>query len=181
MLEDVTVIQRVLAAFKVLAPVLLATRGRRPIESEEEALKSKPRRAIMRLVDSRPGISQIEILRKLDMSSSSLDLHLKTLAKVGLIETRSSGRFVLVYRRGQAPGEGDPLLVPESTRRIARLILVRPRSTADLAHELGLAPRVVRRHVKTLLDLGLIAEDVEGRNVTYVPTDHLIDAAKSWA
>lgn len=187
MLEDGSNLHRLFVVGKALAPaaflpLLNRGPGRPPTElTREGVLKLERRRAIFALVQERPGVSVLEIARDLDMSPGSLDDHLDLMAQVGLIEKRHSGHFVRIYPEGKAPPPGDPMLLPESTRVVARLILAQPRTSAELAEELGFAVQVVRRHVRALLDAGLVAEDMlGGRRRRYVPTERLAEAAAAW-
>lgn len=182
--DAVPLLHRALVILKaaVLPAVFpLVNRGRPPLDDTPEAVLESPiRRAILALVEEHPGVTQLDVRTKLDLGHGSLALHVATLTRASLIETRRVGRFVRLYPWGEAPTPDDPSLVPKSAREIALLILKQPRSSQELAEAAGIAVQNVRRHLRTLMDMGLIAEDRLGTHQRYVPTDRLVEAAEQW-
>ena len=173
-------IVRFLLAGKAAALSFLPLVTTGPTRRAEDVLASHPRRRVYSLVKRSPGLSLLEIGKRLEMGRSSLDLHVGGLLAAGLVETRHVGRFVCVYPAGQAPDDNDPVLLPETTRRVALLVLKEPRTSLDLAKLLDMSDRAARHHLGALTRCGLVAEDRRGNARLYVPTDQLEDAAAAW-
>lgn len=172
----------------VAVPLVQRGPGRPPLPDDPQAILENPRRReIYELIEAHPGISGIEIQHALDLGGGVLENHLNRLLRAGLLETRRSGRFLRLYAIGQAPPPNDPVLLPETTKTVARAVLAGPgRSIEEVASEVGLSYKRTSEHLRQLVHLGLVTSVPDGRpgrhgrRVCHEPTDLLRRAAAKW-
>lgn len=185
-LDDAIAVQRLLEALRpftlAFVPLVYRGPGRPPLDDDPQAVLAHPRRReIYDLIEARPGIPSMEIRHELGVGGGTVENHLDRLERAGLIETRSSGRFVRLYPAGAAPPSGDPQLLPETTRKVARAVLRGPgRISAEIAAEIQLSRVRVNHHLRVLEEAGLVRSHSQGYQVRHEPTDRLRAAAEHW-
>ena len=114
---------------------------------------------ILNTIFVEPGIHKSEICRRTGLGWGTVGYHLHKLRVDKYISTvRANGRLITIPR--EIP-HGDALTVhalrQPPTRSILRHLLEARQGTVGLSNEFGMSRKVMRRHLSTLADAGLIA------------------------
>ena len=127
---------------------------------KEEILKLEIRRQIYQFILKNPGLHLREISRKLKIPKSTLTFHLNNLEKYGLITSiyeDNTSRFFVKYRFGNLEKKLIHMLRKETPRNIILYIgWVTCASQAELSKELEKSNKTIEKHLKKLLELGVI-------------------------
>jgi len=127
---------------------------------KEEFLNLKIRRQIYQFILKYPGFHFSEISRKLNVPKTTLNYHLSYLEKHGFIGVKSEDRctrFYVTENFGDLEKKLIHILRQETPRNIVLYIGWRlSASQAELSRELELAPKTIEKHLKKLLELGII-------------------------
>jgi len=127
---------------------------------KEEILKLETRRRIYEFILKNPGLHFSGISRKLKIPKTTLTFHLNNLEKHGLItsiyEDRNS-RFFVKQHFGNLEKKLIHLLRKETPRNIVLYIgWVTCASQVELSRELEKSNKTIEKHLKKLLELGVI-------------------------
>lgn len=126
----------------------------------------------MDLVEEKPGILLMDLLRASSLGAGTFYPHLDKLARAGLIETRKRGKTKEIYPAGVAPSD-EGILNSDMVKRVARLLVDHGSLTAaQLAREVGVSDRQVRKYLARLADGGYVLSD-GNRPPTYAATPPL--------
>lgn len=127
---------------------------------EDQILKLETRRQIYKLILKNPGLCLSEISRELKTPKSTLTFHLNKLEKHGLITSiyeEKNQRFFIKQNFGKLEKKFIHALRKETSRNIILYIgWVTCASQAELSRELEKANTTIDKHLKKLLELGII-------------------------
>jgi len=127
---------------------------------ERKGIELENRREIYNFISKHPGLHLSELSRKLNISKSTISYHLNYLQKLGLIVTKSEGRYVRFYIANKV-GEIDKkllsLLRQDVPYRIVIFLLLNPDSSQiKISKYLKRHPTTVSFHLSKLADLDII-------------------------
>ena len=127
---------------------------------KDKILKLETRKQIYELISKNPGLHLSEISRKLNIPRTTLTFHLNNLKKRGLIASifeDKNSRFFVKHNFGNLEKKLIHILRKENPRNIVLYIGWRvSASQAELSRELELAPKTIEKHLKKLLEFGII-------------------------
>lgn len=141
--------------------------------SRPEALKNPVRNDMMHLIEAEPGIHFQEIARRLSLSQSSADHHLRKLVDVGLVSAQKGTGYTCYFPKGAV--DRCAMAAAEATKapgaqKVMAAVSARPGSTAgEIAAAANLTPGTVTYHLKRLSDAGLIELERLGNTVRVSP------------
>lgn len=117
------------------------------------------RNRLMEVIQGEPGINKMTLCERTGLAWGTVFRHIKLLEERGVLEVRRDGRETQLF----------PVTVPIEQRRWLAVLrddeasalfsAVRERGEAriqELAGELGMSRKVVRRYLRTLCDAGLL-------------------------
>ncbi|MGQ0534678.1 MAG: winged helix-turn-helix transcriptional regulator [Methanobacteriota archaeon] len=140
-----------------------------------DALELDSRRRIFDHVHRFPGTHLREILRALAMPMGTLEYHLNTLVKLGLLTTREDARYTRYYvtsQMGRREKDVMAILRQPTPRRIATELLLAPRlSHGELLTKFTISPSTLSFHLKKLVDAELAVVEKDGRENRYTITE----------
>jgi len=147
---------------------------------KEDILKLGIRRQIYKLILKNPGLHFSEISRKLDIPKSTLAFHLNNLEKYGLITSiyeEANSRFFAKYCFGNLEKKLIHILRKETPRNIILYIgWTTCASQAELGRELEKSHKTIGKHLKKLLELGVIEPaPIENGAIRTVKNKTIID------
>lgn len=147
--------------------------------TRKEHLASHPlRRDILEVVARNPGTNISELCARLGSRWGTVQHHLRLLVSAGLVQTVMQGRSRCLFR-GQTPADQNYRIALLRRKRLLELVkaVVREpgRIQRELARELGMTRKVLRRSVDLLVQAGLIREARLPRVRKYYPTPLLGD------
>jgi len=127
---------------------------------KEEILKLETRRQIYQFILKNPGLHFSEISRKLKIPKTTLTFHLNNLKKHGLIASifeDKNSRFFVKQNFGNLEKKLIHMLRKETPRNIVLYIgWTTCASQAELSRELERSHKTIEKHLKKLLELGVI-------------------------
>lgn len=118
----------------------------------------KTRERMLEAILQDPGIHLAELGKRLGLSWSTVSYHARQLAKQGRIQVEKGFRERRLYGP-QVPALHKPWLAAlrdEDTTRVLHALLEAPASVRQLGASLGLSHKVIRRHLATLEQSGLV-------------------------
>lgn len=149
--------------------------GRPPLEDDPETiLLSERRRDIFRLIQKQPGISVLEVERRLQVGAGTFYHHLDRLVRAGLVEACKGVNITRLYPADKAPPPDAPALAHETAKEVARTILHKPGlSSLEIAEHMGRPQRTVVFHLRALFEAGYVEQDKTHKAPAYHPTKRL--------
>ncbi|HVL86943.1 MAG TPA: winged helix-turn-helix transcriptional regulator [Candidatus Thermoplasmatota archaeon] len=155
------------------AVVPLYTRLRRP-----DVVEHRHRERLLSEVRGDPGVDATELKRRTGLAWGTIVYHLSVLERERLVSSLREGRHRRFFPQGEIDhGLREPLAVLRNERASHVLSAIRGApglAQKDLSRATGLTPSTVHWHVERLLDAGLVWRRHEGRQVSYYPTDLLV-------
>ncbi|HLE46889.1 MAG TPA: winged helix-turn-helix transcriptional regulator, partial [Candidatus Thermoplasmatota archaeon] len=134
------------------------------------------RHAILATIAKNPGTSISELRKVLGVGWGTVQHHLRLLVAAGFIRTVTEGRCRRLFP-AEAPAEQSyrvALLRRARILELAKAVIGAPgRIQRELARELGMSRKTMRRSVDLLVDAGLIHEVRLPRTRQYFPTSLL--------
>ncbi len=135
------------------------------------------RKNIYDFVKEHPGVNQNALMRRLDISSSSIRHHLKILKRYDHVLAYNDGRYIRyyanrngysIYTNGNNYKEIISVLRKHTAANIVKYIMENPNITqSNLAEALNLHPSTVHWHTKLLLSSKIISVKRAGKSVQY--------------
>lgn len=127
---------------------------------ERKGIELENRRETYNFISKHPGLHLSELSRKLNISKSTISYHLNHLQKLGLIVTKSEGKYIRFYVANKV-GEIDKkllsLLRQDVPYRIVIFLLINPDSSQiRISRYLKRHPTTVSFHLSKLADLDII-------------------------
>ena len=127
---------------------------------KDQILELETRRQIYELILKNPGLHFSEISRKLNIPKTTLTFHLDNLEKHGLIASiyeDKNSRFFVKQNFGNLEKKLIPILRKETPRNIILYIgWATCASQSELSRELEKSNKTIEKHLKKLLELGVI-------------------------
>lgn len=118
------------------------------------------RARIMAAIRNTPGIHMAQLSERTGLAWSTVDYHLRVLRRSGVVRFQKRDRECHVFPEG-FPVEREPwfaALRDDDTSRVLRYLLESPGlSVPRLSEDLGKTRKVMRRHLATLVDSGLVS------------------------
>ena len=144
---------------------------------KDQILELETRRQIYELILKNPGLHLSEISRKLKIPKTTLTFHLNNLKKRGFIASifeDKNSRFFVKHNFGNLEKKFIHMLRKETPRNIIIYIGWNAcASQSELSRELEKSNKTIEKHLKKLLDLGII-EPVPIENGTMRTTKNKI-------
>lgn len=139
---------------------------------ERRLLQLETRRRIYEHIQGNPGVHLRQIVRELGFALGTVEHHLHTMVRHGLLESRFSGprRRSFFARGGRSHHENDLMAVLRSrpVRRLVECVLHDPDVDAgQLSQRLQLAPATVGYHLQRLVKWNVLEELRLGRSRLY--------------
>lgn len=141
--------------------------------SQEAALSHETRARLHEHLRRHPASSRRDLCTALAVHPMTLLHHLEVLVSLGLVTSRREGREVLYWLGGAPPSAPLTLRVPPR-RDIARALVERPHTQAELSARTGLSQRLVAYH---LARMGPLLESDRARPRRYHLRDRALVAA----
>ena len=130
------------------------------LSPEDQILELETRRQLYEFILKNPGLHFSEISRKLNIPKTTLTFHLNTLEKHGLITSiyeEENSRFFVKHDFGNLEKKLIHILRKETPRNIILYIgWATCASQAELSRELEKSNKTIEKHLKKLLELGVI-------------------------
>lgn len=141
----------------------------------QSLLALEARRRIYEHLRRVPGLHLRQVQRDLDMPMGTLQYHLHTMERAGLLVTRSDGRFKAFYLNENLDRRDRDFLYylrQEMPRRIAMEIVEQPGiSFQELTDLLPIDASTLSFHLKKLRLSGIVEESRRGHKKAYHSTD----------
>jgi len=138
---------------------------------EKDLLDLETRRKIYRLILKSPGLHLRKLARELDIPLSTLDYHLYSLYKKGLITVRSGDRYTRYYVAGKIGIKSKEMMAvlrQRVPRKILIFLLIHPYSKhKDICNFIKLAPSTISFHLTKLINMDVIKRTITGREAMY--------------
>ncbi|MDG6220353.1 MAG: winged helix-turn-helix transcriptional regulator [Candidatus Thermoplasmatota archaeon] len=133
------------------------------MKDKRDDLALETRRAIYEVVADFPGLHFREIVRRLGMSPSNVEYHLRYMVKHDLLTVVEDGKLKRFYVRGKV-GHDEKVLLSvlrkEISRGIVLFLLLEPDSgPAEILEVFDLSPSQLNYHVGKLLSKGIIVDE----------------------
>ena len=135
------------------------------------------RKDIYEFVKVHPGVNQNALMRRLNISSSSIRHHLRILEQYDYILPHNDGKYIRyyinkngysLYTNGNGYKEIISVLRKSTASNIVKFILENPNTTqSHLAEALNLHPSTIHWHTKLLLSTKIISVKRSGKSVQY--------------
>lgn len=138
------------------------------------------RKQVYKQIKDHPGVCQNELMRSLNISSSSIRHHLRVLNKYDYIFIYDDGRYNRYYVQNdghfQQVNNGVKMVVSllrrTNTSDIVRFIRDHPSTTqGTIAKALNLHPSTVHWHTKQLIDSNVLDSERVGKKIHYIVKD----------
>jgi len=147
---------------------------------KDQILELETRRQIYEFILKNPGSHLSEISRKLKIPKTTLNYHLNNLKKRGLIASifeDKNSRFFIKQRFGNLEKKFIHILRKETPRNIILFIGWNTcASQAELSRELERSHTTIEKHLKKLLELGIIESiPIENGSMYTVKNTRIID------
>ena len=141
----------------------------------EEVLELKTRRKVFDCIAKNPGLHKLELQRKLDITYSNLDYHIRILIKRNLINSQTEGGYTRYYAMGEI-GTKDKkilgMLRQKITRKIILFLLLNPKSShGEIKNHLEVAASTTTFHLKKLMELEVITFKKYGKEKLFYVID----------
>lgn len=121
------------------------------------AARNPMRARILERVRAEPGIQQERLAGDVGVAWGTIRYHLHVLARHGFVETRTEGRYRLVYLRTAPPAPIASVRARGRAFDVYELLREGGAASApEVASRLRLAPQLVYYHLATLRRLGLV-------------------------
>jgi len=134
-------------------------------------LESPTRKRIYQFILKYPGLHKRELSRRLNIPKTTLNHHLDYLEKREVIVTTTQGGYARLYaakKIGNLEKKFIHLLRQDTPRNIIIYIgVMAGASQAELSRELGLSSKTIGKHLKMLVDVGVIEPAPVGNGVVY--------------
>ena len=134
-------------------------------------LDLETRREIFELISEYPGLHFREILRRLEISSGSLNYQLSYLTKHEIVVPISDGNLKRYYIMGKVKGNEKRILAclrNEISRGLVLFLLLNPNSQFnEIVSNFDLAPSKLAYHLKKLTEKDIIEKKKKGRTTLY--------------
>lgn len=139
--------------------------------TRREVLDNERRKAILNVVEGRPGISVNRVAQRLSIPRTTAAYHVRVLARQGLLQPRRLGRDLSLFMPGSVSWSDQ-----DKVRRLRRPALKdmiqflreHPRSTQEsLAQALGFSQSYASRLLQDLSDMGVLESERENRRIRY--------------
>lgn len=134
-----------------------------------QVLEHPVRRDLLHLVEANPGIHLRELQRRLKISNSQLDHHVRKLADASTLRLVRGPGYTCLFARNADAGvlAGAGTLKAPAARRILQAAQARPGiGVRELAREAGLSTGTVSHHVERMRAAGLLQAGTVGLVVT---------------
>jgi uncharacterized delta-60 repeat protein len=143
--------------------------GKLKYKFDHPTLENGIRVRIFTEVIQNPGIHFRAIQRRVDVSSGTINWHIKILESAGLIKSEKSEYYKQYYPASGIVDEAYEDFVHNPTRRgIVEMVISSPGMTQiELAEKLDIHPSTVFHHIKQLVESGVIAEVRDGKTRKY--------------
>lgn len=129
------------------------------------------RQAIVRWVDAHPGGHLGGLVRDLRLGWGNAHHHIDRMRGEGLLVLEQESNRVHLFRPGQVPREERRLfavLEHDCLRNVVEVVSDHPGiNQRRLAEELGITPTAARKHVRRLVEEGILGASRDGRQVHY--------------
>lgn len=135
---------------------------------KHELLDHPVRAGIHQAIESRPGVHYQELLRVTGHANGTLDHHLQTLLRAGLVKSVKGPGYTCYFDAsvGRQAMQAAPVLKSEGARKVLAAVQAAPGTAPkDVALRAGLSPQTVHYHLHRLREAGLVKEDRDGRKV----------------
>lgn len=137
-----------------------------------DAAHNNTRKKIRDIVLNYPGLHLNELSRKLDLSKTTINYHLKYLEKHDQIIAKSDGRYIRYYVRNKV-GETDKKIInffrQDTPYRIILFLILRPNpSQIEISKCLNRHPTTISFHLDKLLQIGMVKSMPIGNEIHYV-------------
>lgn len=147
-----------------------------------DELEDHPVRASLReYVESKPGSTRQELRHATDVAWGTVVYHLDRMEDARILVSTTAGGRRRYWVNGHMDREGrrhTAILASETTRRVAEAVQARPGiSSGDLSQHLGVGAPTASKHLKRLLQEGLVRAEQKARNRFYYPTDAMARVA----
>ncbi len=142
-----------------------------------KVLEHPGRAEVYERIKANPGISMAELARAVEFGESTLNYHLRVLAKNEFVSQVRDGRYLRFFDRttGQYANERKHALSAlqnGTSSRIAAAILETPGvAQRELAARFGVAPSTVNWHIRRLSQVGLVDSRRDHPHTRYYPGD----------
>jgi len=137
----------------------------------KNAARNSTRNRILSYVQKYPGLHLNELVRKLDLSKSTINYHLKHLCKLDLLVAKQEGRYIRYYVRNQV-GEIDKKIIniirQNTPYKIILYLILRPNpSQIELSKSLNKHPTTISFHINKLMQNGIVECEPTGNEIHY--------------
>jgi predicted transcriptional regulator len=139
----------------------------------EAVLEHATREAMLRLIQTDPGLSLQEIVSRVRLARGPTQWHLDKLERNGYVARVRHGGESLFFPRHMPAAQTKAMAALRHPSRRGLLALAASRPgvrPSEAARELGLQPPTIRHHARELLALGLLVQHGEANAVQYLPT-----------
>lgn len=141
----------------------------------DKALELESRRQLFELIQNNPGMHFREICRRVDMSPSVVDYHLRYMEVREIIVVKKEGRYSRYYPYEGMDVRDKPimgLIQNPVLRGIIIHVLIHPGSThKDILRAQSISPSTLSFHLSKLEKAGLIRKEKAGRKRRYYVID----------
>ncbi len=138
-------------------------------------IELETRREIFDLITDFPGLHFREILRRLDISSGSLNYQLNYLVKHDILVSIKDGNLKRYYIVGKIKGREKRILGclrNETARGLVLYLMLNPYSQFnEIAIKFDLAPSKLAYHLNKLVEKDIIEKQKKGRTTIYRVVD----------
>ncbi len=145
------------------------------MENPQRLLELDSRRRIYEHVCRAPGLHLRQLQRDLEMPLGTLEYHLHQMERASLVVTREEGRFKAYFANDSLDRRDRDFLYylrQEMPRRIALEVVGTPCITfRELGGRVPISPSTLSFHLKKLRLGGLLEEQRNGQQKTYLCTD----------
>lgn len=123
------------------------------------------RQEIIDLVRANPGIHKSLICRQLELSWGTATHHVQQLEKQGILRSYTSGRELRLFYFDVPPQQLTWIAQLQNDVKAAIVELLQESPSlgaAELSEALGISAKVIRRHLTSLVDTGLVVSKAGG-------------------
>ncbi|WP_456474149.1 winged helix-turn-helix transcriptional regulator [Candidatus Pyrohabitans sp.] len=144
-------------------------------------LENIQRQRIYKYVLNNPGTNIEELSRNLRINRSTLRYHLKVLEYSGKLTIEKIGRYTRIYQNSMIFDNNQKFIAAamrkESESKILKVILENPGiNNREISKITGLDKSTVSRHIKTLIDAGLLEIKNDGKFRRYFIKENATDS-----
>ncbi|RLF49062.1 MAG: transcriptional regulator [Thermoplasmata archaeon] len=150
------------------------------MRDKEEALALETRRKIYEVIEGNPGLHFRELMRRVNVSHSTLKYHISYLIKKGLVTMVSDGGLTRYYAAGKVDRR-DKVVISALRNDIERRIVMHLLSTHgsnfhEIMKDLNMGQSKLSYHLKRLVEKKIVDFKREGKSTYYyiIDEDHVI-------